>query len=164
MSKIRQKNNTKLGYIVYGQVQRKNEQESLNISPLKMTFFKMQSKSYHVQKIAHKTVQTTLTRNLKYISHLKERLDTGPLLNLLLGHALGDHPWVSIDAGDESVAKGFVRGSIIVGLNNDGLASGKSTGQDKDNLALFHNLTHDFRFFSFVLCCYTKDIRGEKEV
>ena len=76
------------------------------------------------------------------VDDLKERLDLGPLLNLLLGHAFCHNAGVPIDTGNQSMAKRFVRGTFIVGLDNDCLATSKSAGQDKDNLALFHNLAH----------------------
>ena len=38
-------------------------------------------------------------------TYLQERLDLGPLLNLLLGHLLGDLPRVPVDASDQGVAE-----------------------------------------------------------
>ena len=74
--------------------------------------------------------------------YLEEGLDLGPLLNLLLGHTFCHNAGVPIDTGNQSMAKRFVRGTFIVGLYNNCLATSKSAGQYKDNLALFHNLAH----------------------
>ena len=38
-------------------------------------------------------------------THLQERLDLGPLLDLLLGHLLGDLPWVPVNASHQSMAE-----------------------------------------------------------
>ena len=43
---------------------------------------------------------------LLLITHLQERLDLGPLLNLLLRHLLGDLPWVPVNASYQGVAGG----------------------------------------------------------
>ena len=39
-----------------------------------------------------------------YESHLKERLNLGPLLDLLLGHLLGDLPWVPVNTSNQGMA------------------------------------------------------------
>ena len=87
-------------------------------------------------------VSTIMIITLKTGSYLEERLDLRLGLDLLLGHTLGDHSGVPVDAGDEGMAKGFVGGTFVTGLDDDGLAPGKSAGQDKDHLACFHNLSH----------------------
>ena len=38
------------------------------------------------------------------ITNLQERLDLGPLLDLLLGHLLGDLPWVPVNASHQGMA------------------------------------------------------------
>merc|ERR1712018_1023502 len=62
------------------------------------------------------------------VDNLEERLDLAPLLNLLLGHALGHQTWVPVDAGDECVSEGLVGSTIVVGFDNDGLAASKASG------------------------------------
>ena len=64
----------------------------------------------------------------RYKTYLEERLDLAPLLNLLLGHALGHQTWVPVDAGDECVSEGLVGSTIVVGFDNDGLAASKASG------------------------------------
>ena len=88
------------------------------------------------------------------VDDLMERLVLGLLLNLLLGYAFCHNPWVPINTSDQSMAKGFIRSAFIIGLDNDCLASSKSAGKYKDNLALFHNLAH-FSGCGTIFCCYT---------
>merc|ERR1719242_2805488 len=76
------------------------------------------------------------------IDDLQKRLNLGPLFDLLFGHTFGDHSWVSVDASNQSVSERFVGSTIIGRFDNYSLSTGISSGQDKDNLALFHNLTH----------------------
>ena len=93
--------------------------------------------------------------------YLEEGLDLGPLLDLLLGHTLGDQLGVSVDAGNKSVSERLVGGTLIVRLDNKGFASCKASVEDQDNLALLHNLTHFVLLFSSRVV-YT-DIQEEKE-
>ena len=93
--------------------------------------------------------------------YLEEGLDLGPLLDLLLGHTLGDQLGVSVDAGNKSVSERLVGGTLIVRLDNKGFASCKASVKDQDNLALLHNLTHFVLLFSSRVV-YT-DIQEEKE-
>jgi hypothetical protein len=80
--------------------------------------------------------------NKRFKTNLQERLDFAPELNLPLGHALGDLPWVPVDARDESVSEGFVARPVVVRLHDHGLPASVSARQDQDDLARFHNLTH----------------------
>ncbi len=75
-------------------------------------------------------------------THLQERLDLAPELDLPLGHAFRHLPGVPVDTGDESVAEGLVAGALVVGLDDDSLATGVSASQDQDDFSGFHNLTH----------------------
>lgn len=93
--------------------------------------------------------------------YLEEGLDLGPLLDLLLGHTLGDQLGVSVDAGNKSVSERLVGGTLIVRLDNKSFASCKASIEDQDNLALLHNLTHFVLLFSSRVV-YT-DIKEEKE-
>ena len=98
---------------------------------------------------------------MKRTTYLEEGLDLGPLLDLLLGHTLGDQLGVSVDAGNKSVSERLVGGTLIVRLDNKGFASCKASVEDQDNLALLHNLTHFVLLFSSRVV-YT-DIQEEKE-
>ena len=98
---------------------------------------------------------------MKRTTYLEEGLDLGPLLDLLLGHTLGDQLGVSVDAGNQSVSERLVGGTLIVRLDNKGFASCKASVEDQDNLALLHNLTHFVLLFSSRVV-YT-DIQEEKE-
>merc|ERR1712156_1289768 len=82
------------------------------------------------------------------VDDLEERLDLGLLLDLLLGHAFCHNPWVPINTSDQSMAKGFIRSAFIIGLDNDCLATSKSAGEYKDNLAHFSGC-------GTIFCCYT---------
>ena len=93
--------------------------------------------------------------------YLEEGLDLGPLLDLLLGHTLGDQLGVSVDAGNKSVSERLVGGTLIMRLDNKSFASCKASIEDQDNLALLHNLTHFVLLFSSRVG-YT-DIKEEKE-
>ena len=93
--------------------------------------------------------------------YLEEGLDLGPLLDLLLGHTLGDQLGVSVDAGNKSVSERLVGGTLIMRLDNKSFASCKASIEDQDNLALLHNLTHFVLLFSSRVV-YT-DIQEEKE-
>lgn len=75
-------------------------------------------------------------------SYLEEGLNLGPLLDLLLRHTFGDHTRISVDTGNQSMTKRFVSGTIVVGFDNEGLASGVTARKNKDNFALLHNLAH----------------------
>ena len=59
--------------------------------------------------------------------------------NLLLGHLLGNLSWGSLDSSNKGVWECFTLLSIIEWLNNDGLLSSSSSGEENDNSACFHS-------------------------
>ena len=68
-------------------------------------------------------VDAVTSGRMVIVDNLKERLDLGPLLNLLLGHAFCHNARVSIDTGNQSMTKRFFRGTFIVGLENNCLST-----------------------------------------
>jgi len=76
------------------------------------------------------------------VQALQERLDLGLLLQLVLAHLLGHLAGVSVDAGNERMTEGFLRGTIVRGLDDDGLATSVTSTKDDYDLALFHNFPH----------------------
>ena len=75
-------------------------------------------------------------------SHLEERLDLGPGLQLLLGHPLGDPARVPVDARHQGVPERLVGRALVGGLDDHGLATGEAAGQQQHHLAALHNLAH----------------------
>ena len=76
------------------------------------------------------------------VVHLEERLDFGVAFSAFFGHATNDLAGISIDSGDQSVSERFVRASFVKVLDDDSLATGKTTVQDKDDLVGFHDFDH----------------------
>jgi len=76
------------------------------------------------------------------VQALQEGLDLGLLLQLVLAHLLGHLARVAVDAGDESVAERLLRGAIVGGLDDDGLATGVTSAKDDYDLALLHDFPH----------------------
>ena len=50
------------------------------------------------------------------VVYFNKCLDLGPLLDLLLAHALGDFAWIAVDSCYKCVAIGLVTGPIIIVL------------------------------------------------
>lgn len=85
------------------------------------------------------------------VQALQERLDLRLLLQLVLAHLLGHLAGVTIDSSDQGMSEGLLRGAIVGGLDDDGLAAGVTSAKDDDDLALFHNLPHFGGFVSMLL-------------
>ena len=74
----------------------------------------------HTQKIIFLTIFSLsflpCGHQVVEVEDFDEGLDLGPLLHLLLAHALGDDAWVPVDTCHQGVAILFVLGAIIVVL------------------------------------------------
>lgn len=98
------------------------------------------------------------------VEHLHERLDLGPLGDLLLAHGGGHFAGVAVDAGHQSVAVGTVGGAVVdvlhtgdrnrvrtrrtassggrLYLHDDSFAAGVASSQDHHHLPRLHELAH----------------------
>merc|ERR1719285_1485154 len=77
------------------------------------------------------------------VDHLKERLDLGPLLDLLLGHLLGDLPWVPVNTSNQGMAERLVASSLVRGLHDNCLSPCIPARKQQDDLAALHDFPHD---------------------
>merc|ERR1719158_649219 len=77
------------------------------------------------------------------VDDLQERLNLGPLLDLLFGHLLGDLAGILVNPGHQSVAERFVASSLVGRFHDDCLPSGIPAGQQQDDLPALHYLAHD---------------------
>lgn len=67
------------------------------------------------------------------VDELDEGLDARTLQDLLLRHSLGDLERVILNSGNETVSEGALAGTLIEGLDHDGLLTGITSGKDDDN-------------------------------
>jgi hypothetical protein len=70
----------------------------------------------------------------RMITHLDERLDFAPALQLLGTHALRDLPWVALDASNDSVGVWSLLGTIIELLDDDDLLASLAALKDECDL------------------------------
>ena len=73
------------------------------------------------------------------IDQFDERLYFASFGDSLLSHPSSDLAWVSLNACDESMAKGKGFGAFVKGFEDDGFASCVATTGDKRNLAGFQD-------------------------
>jgi len=69
------------------------------------------------------------------IDTLDERLDVGPLQNLLLGHALGDLARIPLDSSHEHVSKLSALGTLLETLYDNSLLTSLTAIQDHNHFA-----------------------------
>lgn len=50
--------------------------------------------------------------------------------------------WVSVDSSNDGVWVGSVRNSLVLLLDDDGLATSILSSEDEDDLSRLHNLAH----------------------
>ena len=95
----------------------------------------------------HDGAELELTRNgvsgrhdMIKIDVFDEWLNLYPLLNLRLGHVFVDLSGVPVDAGHQTVRVSSGLGSLLVGADDDGLASSKSAFEEDDDSSVLQDL------------------------